>query len=128
MKYPAARGHPLNIPCPQLSLVAQAVSVSNGAGKDIGDRLYPSMRMPGKSGEVCSRVIVPKIVEQKERIEGIRISESKCTAEVDPRPFNGWLRFNNSFYRSDRHCSSFPGFRPGGAELWYGSPAFKNVR
>jgi hypothetical protein len=64
--------------------------------KDVGYRLDASMRMPWKTGEVVLRVFVAEIIEQKERVELLGISKSKCAAKVHTGAFNRGLSFNYS--------------------------------
>jgi hypothetical protein len=91
MKDSASRCHPLHVARPQLALVAKTVAVAHRSGEDVGNGLDPAMRMPWKSGQVCRRVVVPKIVKQKEWIEIARVAETECAAKVDASPFNRGL-------------------------------------
>ena len=55
-------GHPLHVTGSHLALVAQAIAVFHGASEDVGDGLNATVRMPRKSGEVVSWIVVAKIV------------------------------------------------------------------
>src|SRR6185437_6214524 len=103
----AATGcHPLHVARAHLALVAEAVAMLDGSGQNIRDRLNPAMGMPWESGKIVLRIFVAEIVEQKKRIELLRLSESKGTAQLHPGAFERGFRFNDSFYRSERHNDS----------------------
>src|SRR2546426_1016907 len=90
--------HPLHISGGHLSLVAQAVTVFDGAGKHVGDRLDTAVRMPRESCPVVVRVVVAEIVQQEKRIEILRFAEPEGALQLDARALNGRLRLNDLFY------------------------------
>ena len=59
----AASRHPLDIARTERAAVAEAVAVVDRPGKDIGDRLYAAMGMPGETGQVILRSVVAEVVE-----------------------------------------------------------------
>ena len=73
----AAGGHPLNVARVDGAAVADAVSVLDAAGEDVGNRFDPAMGMPRKPGEVVGGVVVPEVVEQKKGIEVCRLAETR---------------------------------------------------
>ena len=91
----AARRHPLHVASAHFALIAQAVAVFDGAGKNVGDRLNPSVRMPRKSGQVIPRIVVAKIIQQKKRIEILRLAEAERALQLDARALDGRLGLNN---------------------------------
>ena len=77
VKDAAAGGHPLHVSRAEAAAIAQAVAVVHAAGEDVGDGFDPAVRMPREAGEIVVRVLVPKIIEQQERIEFRRIAEAE---------------------------------------------------
>ena len=71
------RGHPLHIAGGHFAPVAQAVSMLDGAGEDVGDRLDSAVRMPWKSLQVVCRILIAEVVQQQERIEVLGLAEAK---------------------------------------------------
>ena len=103
MKNPTSRSHPLHVPRPQLAAVSQAVAVTHLPGEDVGNRLDTPMWMPGKPGEIIVRILVPKIIQQQERVEVLGLSEAKGTAQSHTRSFDRGLGLINSLDGSDGH-------------------------
>src|SRR5690349_24930904 len=95
MQNAAARGHPLHITRAERSGIAQAVAVLHSAGKDVGDGDNSAVRMPWKSREIVGRNIVPKIIEEKKRIELVGLAESECSAQPYARSFDVWCCFDD---------------------------------
>jgi hypothetical protein len=85
------RGHPLYIAGGHFSPVAQAVSMLDGAGKDVGDGLDPAVRMPWKSRQVVCRILVAEVVQQQERIEVLGLAEAKRSLQLYPGSLDGGL-------------------------------------
>src|SRR5437588_4165569 len=101
MQDAAARRHPLHVAGRHFALIAQAVTMLHRTGQHIRDGFDSSMRMPGKSGEVIFRILVPKIVQQKERIKFLRFAEAEGALQFHPRALNGGLRLDNLFNGSE---------------------------
>jgi len=95
----APGGHPLNVACGDSAAVADAVSVLDRAGQNVGNRFNPPVRMPRKAGQVILGMFVPEIVEEQERIEIGGISESERAPQVDAGSFCGGLGLNQPLYR-----------------------------
>jgi hypothetical protein len=68
------------------ALVTQAIAVLDGTGEHVRDRLDPAMRMPRESGQVITRVVVSKIVEEQKRVEVFRFAESEARCSFTPAP------------------------------------------
>src|SRR5260221_8763342 len=103
MQNAAAGSHPLHVAGAHFPFVAQAISMLDLAGQHISDGLDAPVRMPGKAGKIVRRIVVAKIVEQKERIVFLRLAETESAAELHPRAFERGLGFNNLLYWSERH-------------------------
>jgi hypothetical protein len=43
--------------------VSHTISMLDGPREDISDRLYPSVRMPGKPRQIILRDVIAKIIE-----------------------------------------------------------------
>jgi hypothetical protein len=50
--------------------------------------------MPRKALQIIFRHIVPKVVEQQERIEIRRVAETECTAQVNARSLHRGFGFD----------------------------------
>jgi hypothetical protein len=59
--------------------------------------------MPGEAGKVIFRHVIAKIVEQKEGIKVLGVSESESAAEVNACALKSWLRLNEPLYGTERH-------------------------
>jgi hypothetical protein len=103
---PAPGGHPLDVPCAQLPLVAEAIAVLHGSREHVGDRLDPPMRVPGEAREVILRVLVAKVVEQQERIEVGRGAEAERALQPDAGTFDRGLGLPDALDRSNGHGRS----------------------
>src|SRR5581483_8878461 len=101
MQDPAARSHPLHVAGGHFAFIAQAVPMLNRSCEHVRDRLNPAMRMPGKSCQIVSRVLIAKIVQQQERIEILCLSKTERALQLHARAFNRRLRLNNLFYWSE---------------------------
>src|SRR5271169_6742211 len=99
----AAGSHPLHVACGDCAVVAHAVSVFDGSGEDVCDRLDAAMRMPGKAGEVILGNVVAKIVEQEERIELMRVAEAEGTAQMHSGTFERGLGLDEALDGSNGH-------------------------
>ena len=73
------------------------------AGQDVRDRFDPAVRMPWKAGDVVVRVLVPKVVEQEERVEITGVPESEGALQPHARALHRGFRLNDSLEGSDRH-------------------------
>ena len=103
MEDPAAGGHPLDVAGAQGAAVAETVAVGHGAGEHVGDGLDPAVRVPGEPGEEVLGVVVPKVVEQEERVEVVGIAEAERAAEANAGAFDGGLRLDDTLDGSDGH-------------------------
>ena len=99
MNNPASRSHPLNITGGNDTPISDAVAVLDGTRKNLGDGFDATMRMPRESGEIILRLIVSKIVQEKERINVCRIAEAECAVKVHTRALHCRLR---TYHPSDR--------------------------
>jgi hypothetical protein len=70
------------------------------------------MRMPGKPSQVVVRNIIPKIVQQQERIIVGGAAEPEGAPEMYACSLEGWLGLAETLDWSNRHCRllSFKGF------------------
>jgi hypothetical protein len=84
-------------------MIAHAVAMLYRSGEHIGDSLDAPVRMPRKPSQIVLGNIIPKIIEQQERVELIRGSETERSSEVHASPFQGWLGFYDTLNLSDRH-------------------------
>jgi hypothetical protein len=57
--------------------VPDAVTVFHSPSENVCDRFDATMRMPGKACEVIFWDVVAEVVEKEERIEVLRVPESK---------------------------------------------------
>ena len=102
----AAGGHPLHVTGAERSTISEAVAVFDRSGQHIGDGFDSAVRMPGKTSQIIIRPVVAKIVEQKERVEFGRVAESETALQLDACAFHGRSRFDDLFYRTERHVIS----------------------
>src|SRR6185369_15630509 len=99
----AAGGHPLNVSRRHLPLVPKAVAMCHLARQHIRNRLNAAVGMPRESSQIVRWILVPKIVEQQERIELLCFAETKGTLQLNARTLDGGLGFKNLFHRTKRH-------------------------
>lgn len=85
----APRRHPLHIPFRDTPRVAQAVAMFDIALQDIGDGLYPPVRMPGKPFQVVLRSAGSEIVKEKKGIEQRRLGKTEDPFQPYARPLHG---------------------------------------
>src|SRR5262249_27849449 len=78
-------------------------AVLDGPSQDIGNSFDASVRMPGESRQVVGGYVISEIVEQKERIEVLCVSEAKGASQVNACAFHCGLRFDYSSDRSNGH-------------------------
>ena len=102
----ASRRHPLHVARANRALVTQAVAVLHGSGEHVGDGLDAAVGMPRKAGSVALGIVVPKVVQQKKRIEVRRIAEAKRAAQVHPGSFCGRCGLDVALDRTNRHSES----------------------
>jgi hypothetical protein len=57
----------------------------------------PRCGVPGKTGRVVRRIVVPKIVEQEERIEFARLAEPEGAVQPDAGALHSRARVNDAF-------------------------------
>jgi len=88
----------------ETAAIADAVAVLDGARQHIGNGLDAAVGMPRESGQIVGRVVVPKIVEQEERIVLGGVTEPERAAELHARAFHRGLRLDGAFDRSDGHA------------------------
>ena len=99
----APGGHPLYVARAERTAIAEAVAMFNGAGQHVGDGLDPPMRMPGKTGQVVARVLVPEVIEEQERIELGGIAKTKSAVQLHAGTFHGRRRVDDALDRSQGH-------------------------
>src|SRR6516162_8661830 len=75
------------------------------------------MRVPGKSCEIVFGYVVAEIIQQKERIKVLGVSEAESTAKMHAGALHGWLGFDNAFHRSNRHRQNSNQFYFSGASF-----------
>jgi hypothetical protein len=75
----------------------------NGAVKDIGDRLYPTVRVPRETPEIFIRLVIPEIVQQQERIKLRDFIIPESPFQVNTRAFKDGLGFEELFYGTGLH-------------------------
>src|ERR1700737_2971496 len=73
------------------------------AGEYVGDGLDPAMRMPRKPGKIIFRVVVAKIIQQKEGIEFLRLAETEGALQFYASAFERGFRLYDLFNWSERH-------------------------
>jgi hypothetical protein len=59
--------------------------------------------MPGKASEIILRDVIAEVIQQKERVEFLRVSEAEGTPQMHACTFERWLRLNETLHRSNRH-------------------------
>ena len=64
-------------------------------GKHVRDRFYASMRMPRKSREVVVGIVIAKIIQQKKRVEILRLAETKRALQLHAGALNRGFRLND---------------------------------
>jgi hypothetical protein len=101
----ASRRHPLDVAGTERAPVAQTIPVLDRAVEHISYRLDAAMRMPRKTGKVVLRAVVPKIVEEKERVEGLGLAEPEGAMELDSGSFDMWLGLYDLADGSKGHLS-----------------------
>jgi hypothetical protein len=99
----SAGGHPLHIAGSEYAPVAEAILVLDRSGEHVGDSLDATVGMPWKSRTVVIGMVVAKVIEKQERIEGGGITEAESAPQLDPRPLNCGLGLNDGLYRSYGH-------------------------
>jgi hypothetical protein len=98
VKDAAPGGHPLHVARAELPTIAQAVAVLDGAGQDVGNRLDATMGMPRETRQIVSGPVATKVIEQQERIEVARVTETKPPMQMNPGAFQSGLRLHDSLY------------------------------
>jgi hypothetical protein len=98
-----SRGHRLLVAGRNGAAISQTVSVFDGPGKHIRDRLDPAVRVPRESRQVILRNVIAKIIEQQERIEIRRVAKPKSAAEMHARAFARRFRTDQLLHRSQGH-------------------------
>ena len=99
----ASGGHPLDIAGADCAAVTNTIAMFNCTCEDLGDRFDPAVRVPGESGKVIRRNIIPEIIEEKERIEVRCCTEAESAAKMDAGALEGRPGLDNAFNRSKRH-------------------------
>ena len=97
MEDAASRRHPLHVAGSKRAAIAEAVAMRDRAGKHISYCLDAAMGVPRKSGAVVVRTIVAEIIEQQERVELIRLTETEGAVQLHAGTFEGGLRLNDLF-------------------------------
>src|SRR5271165_4642888 len=103
MKNAAAGGHPLHIARGHAAFVAERVTVSDLAGKDVGDGFDAAVRVPGEAGQIISGILVAKVVEEQERVEFLGLAEAKRALQLDAGSLDGGFGLVDFFHSSERH-------------------------
>src|SRR6266403_5515234 len=101
MQNAASGSHPLHVSRCHLPLVAQAVAVLDRARQHIRNGLDAPVRMPRESREVILRIVVAESVQQKKRIELLRLAETEGALQLDARAFQCRFRLNNLLNRTE---------------------------
>jgi hypothetical protein len=89
MQDATARRHPLDIAGTNGAAVTRAVGMFHVAGQDIGNGLYATMRVPGKTLDIVRGIVRAEIVEEQEWIEKLRIAKADRAVQVDAGSFDG---------------------------------------
>jgi hypothetical protein len=103
MENSTSRRHPLNIARSKLAAVPQAIAMLDRSGEDVGDGFDAAMWMPGKAGKVVFGTIVPKVIQQEERIEVSGFAEAEGAVQLDSRPFSRGLGLSDALHRANGH-------------------------
>ena len=106
----AACRHPLHVARGDGATVAHAVAVLDCAGKNVGDGLDATMRMPGKAGEIVLWDVIAEVVEQQEWVEVGGVAKAEGAAKMHSSAFERGLGLNEPLDGSDRHGKP-PGMR-----------------
>ncbi len=97
----AAGGHPLHVSGGHLSFVAQAVTVFDGASKNVGDGFNSPMGMPRESCLVVVRVVVAEIVQEQKGIEILGFAKPEGTLQLYAAALDGGLRLNDLLHGAE---------------------------
>ena len=86
---PLSRCHPLHVASGHFSLIAQAVTVLDRPGENVGDGFDAAMWMPGKSCCIIVGVIVTEIVQQRNGSNSLVLPKAEGALQLDARAFDG---------------------------------------
>jgi len=95
--------HPLDIPPTQHAAVPETVGMLDRTGQDIGDRFDAAVGMPGKTGAIRCRIVVPEVIEQQEGIGLGGVAKAEGAPEVYPGPFDGGPGLGNASDGTNGH-------------------------
>src|SRR6267378_476314 len=84
-------------------LFPHTVAVLHRSREHIRNRLDAAVRVPGKPRQIILRHIIPKIIQQQERVEIRSIAKAERTAQVHSRPFRRRLGLDQPLHRSYGH-------------------------
>src|SRR5580692_540580 len=98
-----ARRHPLHVTSGDGTLISHAVAVLHSSRQDVGDGFDAAMGMPGKSSEIILRNVVAEVIQQKERVEFLGVSEAEGPPKMHACTCERWLRLNETLNRPNRH-------------------------
>src|SRR5262245_29243097 len=90
----STRCHPLNIAGSDFAAVSDAVAMLDSSSEDICDSFDAAMRMPWETCKIILGNVIPKIIQQQERIEIRRIAETECASQMHSGSFESRFRLN----------------------------------
>src|SRR5690348_12937645 len=99
----AAGGHPLHVAGGDCATIAHAVAVLDGSGEDVRNGFDSTVRMPRKSREVILGDVIPEVVQKKERIELVGVTEAEGAAQVNSGSFERGLGLNEALDGTNGH-------------------------
>src|SRR5580693_5619453 len=99
----ATRRHPLHVTGGDGTLISHAVAVLRSSRQDVGDSFDSTVGMPGKASKIILRNVIAEVIQQKERVELLRVSKAKGTPQMHTGTFERGLRLNETLNRSNRH-------------------------
>ena len=103
MQDAAPRRHPLHVARAELTAVAKAVAMLDGAGQHVRNRLDAAVGMPRKAGEIVVRVVVSEVVQEQKRIVVGRLAEAERAAQPDTGALDRRLRLHDAPDGTDGH-------------------------
>src|SRR5712671_4613854 len=87
----APGGHPLHVAGSHAALIAQAVTMLDRSGENVGYGFNAAMRMPREAGHVILRILVAEVIEQEKGIELVGLAETKGALQTHSRAFQSGL-------------------------------------
>ena len=71
----------------------------------VGDRLDPAVGVPREAGQVILRNVIAEVIEKEKWVEIGGVAEAERAAQVDTRPFEGWLGLDEPLHWSNGHIN-----------------------